>query len=107
MCLSRAPGVCEPCMRVALCRLDLWLRGSACAPLAQIAQATAASQCCTRRKARCTAPLHVMHCRRVTTVALAAAATAQVSVAGPNVACILLTHAGPRLAGVSEKGYSE
>lgn len=31
----------------------------------------------------------------------------QVSVAGPNVACILLTHAGPRLAGVSEKGYSE
>lgn len=31
----------------------------------------------------------------------------QVSVAGPNVACILLTHAGPRVAGVSEKGYTE
>lgn len=31
----------------------------------------------------------------------------QVSVAGPNVACILLTHAGPKVAGGIERGYGE
>jgi hypothetical protein len=38
---------------------------------------------------------------------LACYTAAQVSVAGPNVACILLTHAGPRVSGVHENGYAE